>query len=139
MTEENTMKIKYTALKSSSIGAIIAGLLAVSGQTSAADVNLPIWAGHFEQAYSSTSEQTARSTSVRSGASSSLKDHLIWAGQFKQAYGPPSQQANVTTGPTRYNVAEHLLWAGQLKQAYQAPHEEAGDEIRAIMVAMDRK
>jgi hypothetical protein len=133
------MKTKHTALKNASIGAITAVLLAVSAQISAADVNLPIWAGQLKQAYSSTSEQTGRSTSVRSGASSSLKDHLIWAGQFKQAYGPPSQQTNVTTGPTRYNVAEHLLWAGQLKQAYQAPHEEAGDEIRAIMVAMDRK
>ncbi len=125
-------------LKSSSIDASTAVLLTASAQLSAAGVSLPIWAGQFKQAYSSTSNHTSSSMIVRSGTSPSLKDHLIWAAQFKEAYASSSPKTHVATGAGPYNVAEHL-GAGSFKEAYQPVREEAVETIGAAQLAMNQK
>jgi hypothetical protein len=120
------MKTKHTALKSSSIGASTAVLLAASAQINAAGVSLPIWAGQFKQAYSSTSNHTSSSMIVRSGTSPSLKDHLIWAAQFKEPYAPSSPKTHVATGPGPYSVAEHLLWSREFQGSLPAGPRRGG-------------
>jgi hypothetical protein len=120
------MKTKHTALKSSSIGASTAVLLAASAQISAAGVSLPIWAGQFKQAYSSTSNDTSSSMIVRSGTSPSLKDHLIWAAHFKEAYAPSSPKTHVATGSGPYSVAEHLLWSREFQGSLPAGPRRGG-------------
>ena len=108
------------------------------GQVSAADYSHLLWAGHFNEAYSGTSQQAGGSIS-RSNTGSRVQDAPIWAGHVERAYGPPSARIGVVTGPSRQDVPEHLIWAGNFKQAYEAPHKEATDEIRAIQLALDRK
>ena len=130
------MKTKHITRKASSIGAIAAAVLALSGQVSADDYSHLLWAGHFKEAYSGASQQTGGSSS-RSHKASRAQDALIWAGHFERAYGPASARIGVVTGPGRQDVSQHLLWAGHFKQAYQP----AGEEIKAtgIEVAMDRE
>jgi len=114
--------MKTKCFKNSTIGAIAAALLATSGLATAD----PIWAGHFKEAYSSTSPQTDKSM-VRSNTTS-VKERLIWAGHFEQAYDGSSQGASVAT---RTDAGKYLLWAGHFKQAYQ-PAEERTVEFAAI-------
>lgn len=128
------MKTKYTTLKTSAIGTLAAALLAVSGQTVAADQNQPIWAGHFKQAYGSAPSQSA-SSSFRS-STNSVEDRLIWAGHFEQAYGPSAQGTRVVTRP---EAGKSLLWAGHFKDAYQPAREEVVEGSGALALAMDRQ
>jgi hypothetical protein len=126
------MKTKYDTLKSSVIGTIAATLITVSAQGSAAD-GLPIWAGQFEAAYDSTSEQT-ESARVRSDGSS-VKDAIVWANHFEQAYSGASQGPRVVTRP---DEGKHLLWAGHFEQAYRPAREAVVPKSISIEVAMDR-
>jgi hypothetical protein len=125
------MKIKYDTLKTTVIGTIAATLIAVSAHSSAADDGLPIWAGHFEEAYSFNSSRI--SASGRSNRNS-VEDRLLWAGHFEQAYSGASQGTRVT----RPDGGKHLLWAGHFKQAYQPVREETLPASGSIEVAMDQ-
>ncbi len=133
------MKTKHTALKSSSIGASTAVLLAASAQINVAGVSLPIWAGQFKQAYSSTSSHTSSSMIVRSGTNPSLKDHLIWAAQFKEAYAPSSPKTHVATAPGLTAWPNICSGQGNFKEAYQPVREEAVETIGATQLAMNQK
>ncbi len=125
------MKTKYDTLKTSVVGTITATLIAVSAQGSAAD-GLPIWAGQFEEAYSSGFSRTGIS-SLRSNRGS-VEDRLVWAGHFEQAYRGTSQGTRMLTRP---NEGQQLLWAGHFEQAYQPAREAAVPESTSIDVAMD--
>ena len=126
------MKIKYDPLKTTVIGTIAATLMAVSAHSSASDDARPIWAGHFEEAYSSNSAPTSAS-GLRSNRNS-VEDHLLWAGHFEQAYSGASQGTRVT----RPDGGKHLLWAGRFEQAYQPVREETLLVSESIEVAMER-
>ncbi|MBA2409332.1 MAG: hypothetical protein H0V62_06030 [Gammaproteobacteria bacterium] len=132
------MKTKHSVRKPSSIRLIVAAVLAVSGQVSAADYSHLLWAGNFNATYSGASPQTDRSTS-RTNRDSTIDHAPGWAHQFERAYGPASARTGVVIGPGRQDDSEHLLWAGNFKRAYQAPREAAGNEIRLIEVAVNRK
>jgi hypothetical protein len=126
------MKTKYDTLKTTVIGTIAATLMGVSAHSSAADDGRPIWAGHFEEAYSSNSSSI--SASGRSNRNSAEDRPLLWAGHFEQTYSGASQG----TRATRPDGGKHLLWAGHFEQAYQPVREETPPTSGSIEVAMDR-
>lgn len=125
------MKTRQMTLKT--IGAVAVTLMATGGQASVADDHQPVWAGHFESAYSVGSTRDEQFT-PSSNPGSRPQDALIWAGQFEQAYDS-SYQGGVVTRPI---AGKYLLWAGQFRQAYSPVREDVPEGTGLIEVAMDR-
>ncbi|MGH8501561.1 MAG: hypothetical protein ACREVE_03645 [Gammaproteobacteria bacterium] len=120
--------MKTNRTKLNTIAILSATLMAAGGQASVAGDHQPIWAGHFDSAYSAGATRDQQfSPSANSG--SRPQDALIWAGRFEQAYdGSPSGVA-----VTRPAAGKNLLWAGSFKQAYQPAREEVVEGIELVM------
>jgi len=125
------MKTRRTKLNT--IAILSATLMAAGGQASVAGDHQPIWAGHFESAYSAGATRDQQFTpSANSG--SRPQDALIWAGRFEQAYDGSSRGVAVT----RPAAGKHLLWAGQFPRAYQPVQAVLPEGNRPVEVAINR-